>query len=131
MKILALGSTGAIGSQLVAILAKDPEHEIYITTRRARQDQGAVRYLQGNALNQTFLNDILQQHWDVIVDFMVYDTPTFQSRVAALLAATEQYIFISSARVFANSDKPITEKSPRLLNAVSYTHLTLPTIYSV
>ncbi|MEP2471885.1 MAG: NAD-dependent epimerase/dehydratase family protein, partial [Paracoccaceae bacterium] len=116
MKILALGSTGAIGSQLVSILAKDPSHEIYITSRSPRQDQGVVRYFQGNALNQTFLNNILQQHWDVIVDFMVYDTPTFESRIAALLSATEQYIFISSARVFANSDKPITEKSSQLLD---------------
>lgn len=116
MKILALGATGAIGRQLVAILAKDPAHEIYITTRRARQDQCAIRYLQGNALNRALLDDILQQDWDVIVDFMVYDTPTFQSRVAALLSATKQYIFTSSARVFANSDTPITEKSPRLLD---------------
>lgn len=116
MKILALGATGAIGSQLVTILAKDPAHQIYITTRSARQDRAAVRYLQGDALDQTFLDVILQQHWDVIIDFMVYDTPTFQSRVAALLPATDQYIFTSSARIFANSDRPITEKSPRLLD---------------
>lgn len=115
MKILALGATGAIGSQLVAALAPRG-HDLFVTSRRKQEDVGNLRYIQGNARDGAFLLGVLQQRWDVIVDFMVYDSRTFESRVEALLAATGQYFFVSSARVFAETDGPITEQSPRLLD---------------
>ena len=115
MKILALGATGAIGSQLIAALAPQ-EHEIHVTTRRSRASGGPVRYIEGNAQDRAFLRGLLRQDWDVIVDFMVYDTPTFRDRVEALLGATGQYVFTSTARVFADSVTPLTERSPRLLD---------------
>jgi len=115
MRILALGATGAIGGQLIAALAPY-NHEIHVTTRQERRSTVGVRYIQGDAQDVAFLQDVLRPGWDVIVDFMVYGTPTFESRIDALLRACGQYIFTSSARVFADSDDPITECSPRLLD---------------
>lgn len=115
MKILALGATGAIGREMIVSL--DPyQHDIYVTTRHARDTIGPVRYIQGDALNETFLRRLLRQDWDVIVDFMVYDTLGFLSRSDALLGATGQYVFTSSARVFAGSSDLLTERSPRILD---------------
>ncbi|MAB04949.1 MAG: epimerase [Rhodobacteraceae bacterium] len=116
MKILALGATGAIGGQLADILA-EAGHKIHVTTRQARPVDGSITYIRGNARNDAFLADVLRARWDVIVDFMVYDTPTFRRRVDALLDATDQYLFISTGRVFADSKTPLTEGSPRLLDA--------------
>jgi len=115
MKILALGATGAIGGQLVAAL--DPhKHEIHVTSRRALAPTGNVKYIQGNAQDNAFLFELLRKDWDVIVDFMVYDTPAFRRRIDGLLGAGGQYVFISSARVFADAAGLITERSPRLLD---------------
>lgn len=58
---------------------------------------------------------MLQQPFDVIVDFMVYNTQNFKERAELFLKSTKQYIFLSSARVYANEEHPIIESSPRLL----------------
>lgn len=115
MNILILGGTGAMGIHLVQLLYKS-EHSIYVTSRSKRDSTENIHYIQGNALDFDFVMPLLQKHWDVIVDFMVYSTNLFQERVAELLTATKQYIFLSSARVYANSEKPITEDAPRLLD---------------
>lgn len=117
MKILALGATGAIGREMVAHLAVG-SNDIHVTTRSAQTSTEAVRYRRGDAKDEIFLRKLLDEGWDAIVDFMVYDTPGFRRRVAPLLDATKQYVFISSARVFAQTDGPITERSPRLLDTL-------------
>lgn len=115
MNVLMLGGTGAMGVHLAELLANE-EHSVHVTTRSTRNSQSKINYIEGNAQDDMFLNEVLNQRWDVIVDFMVYTTEIFKSRINSLLAATGQYIYISSARVYANSKTPITEDSPRLLD---------------
>ncbi|MEY0590087.1 NAD-dependent epimerase/dehydratase family protein [Providencia manganoxydans] len=117
MKVLVLGGTGAMGIHLVRILEKQG-NQIYVTSRNRSGINNNINYIQGNAHSQEFLNNLLSQSWDVIVDFMVYSTPVFQQRYAQFLKSTKQYIFISSARVYADSTNPITENSLRLLDAI-------------
>lgn len=117
MKILALGATGAIGREMVTHLAAG-SNDIHVTTRIARTSTGTIRYRRGDAKDESFLHTLLDEDWDAIVDFMVYDTAAFRRRVDALLGAAKQYVFISSARVFAQTDGLITESSPRLLDTV-------------
>ena len=54
--------------------------------------------------------------WDCIVDFMTYSTCEYKLHLPILLDATKQLIYISSARVYAESHFPLTEESPRLLD---------------
>jgi nucleoside-diphosphate-sugar epimerase len=115
MKVLVLGGTGAIGIHLVRLLSENGV-ETFVTSRNARQSERNIKYMQGDAHNIAFLKDILKEHWDAIVDFMVYSTPSFRERVNLFLNATNQYIFLSSARVYANIEQIITENSPRLLD---------------
>ncbi|BBG60522.1 NAD-dependent epimerase/dehydratase family protein [Providencia rustigianii] len=117
MRILVLGGTGAMGIHLVRFLA-EKNNQIYVTSRNRSGSNNNINYIQGNAHNLDFLNSLLKQDWDVIVDFMVYSTPVFQQRYTQFLNSTKQYIFISSSRVYANSEQPITENSPRLLDTV-------------
>lgn len=116
MRVLLLGGTGAIGAQLTDILEKAAAAEIFVTSRSARAPRKNVTFITGNGKDPAFLNDVLSGHWDVIVDFMVYTTKEFQDRVSLLLNACRKYIFLSSARVFAPSDEPLTAHSPRLLD---------------
>lgn len=104
-----------MGTHLVKLLANNGV-ETVVTSRTERDSIGAIRYLKGNANDLDFLETILTEKWDAIVDFMVYSTASFNERVNKLLSATTQYVFLSTARVYADSDQPITENSPRLLD---------------
>ena len=93
-------------------------HDVSVTSRSARIDSEKIRYIKGNARNENFLNEVLSVGWDVVVDFMIYTTEEFAKYVSRLLDSTKHYVFLSSARVYANSESPISESSPRLLETV-------------
>lgn len=116
MKVLLLGGTGAIGSALAPILTAQ-RHDVTVTSRaKMTLENDSVTYICGNAKDLFFLENVLKQEWDVIVDFMVYSSKDFAERMEMLLLATKQYLFFSSARVFALSKEPISETSARLLD---------------
>lgn len=119
MKILILGGTGAMGRFLVKELAARGD-EVFVTTRYAANKQEKdgynISYIQGNAHDDGFLKTLMRERWNAVVDFMAYSTDEFKHRYRFLLDNTEHYIFLSSARVYADSETPITEESPRLLD---------------
>jgi len=116
MKVLVLGGTGAMGVNLVQFLVHK-KITTFVTSRRYCKSGGYLQYIQGDAHNINFIINILESNkWDTIVDFMVYNTQTFKERVDILLNNTKQYVFLSSARVYADFERPITEISPRLLD---------------
>lgn len=116
MNILVLGGTGAMGMHLVGYLGAGG-HRVVVTSRRPRPGRENIEYVCGNAHERPFLDGLLaRERWDAIVDFMVYGTEEFRSRHDALLDATGQYVFLSSSRVYAASEDPLTEESPRLLD---------------
>ena len=64
-----------------------------------------------------FLEEVLKsRHWDALVDFLVYTSDEFRGRVDKLLESTNQYLFLSSSRVYANQYEKLVEESPRLLD---------------
>ena len=116
MNILVLGGTGAMGVHLVELLSQRGD-AVFVTSRRERPSRKNVTYVQGNAHDEGFLQTLLvRRRWDAIVDFMAYKTEEFRHRMPQLLAATAQYLFLSSSRVYADSAEPTTEDSPRLLD---------------
>jgi len=115
-KALLLGGSGAMGVYLVPELIR-LGFDIVVTSRSVRKsDNDKLAYIQGNAHEEEFIKKILADKYDVIVDFMVYPTKEFLDRYELFLKNTKHYIFISSCRVFAESDEPITENTPRLLD---------------
>ena len=119
MKILILGGTGAMGVDLVRILAERGE-SVTVTSRSERKSEfDNAKYVKGDAHDETFLKSLLSEKYDAIVDFMVYNTEEFRARRDMLLRATKQYLFLSSSRVYADSKTPITEDSPRLLDVTT------------
>jgi len=117
MKILLLGGTGAMGKHLTEILLEE-DNQVFVTTRSKRPPlHPHLTYLQGNAKEESFIAETLQLGpWDAIVDFMIYNTQEFQNHYKALLSATNHYLFLSSSRVYAESNLPIQEDSPRLID---------------
>lgn len=93
--------------------------EVYVTSRKERNssEKENLHYLHGNAHDNEFIKKILnEKYWDAIVDFMTYSTGAFEERKEVLLNNTAQYVFISSARVYAEAEGAITEESSRLLD---------------
>ena len=119
-RILLLGGTGTIGEGLKPELLRRG-FTVYITSRTAhRSNERGVVYLQGNAKDDAFLDELLAERFDAIVDFMIYTTESFAARCEKLLSHTTHYLFLSSYRVYGdNGNQPITEQSPRLLDSVN------------
>lgn len=115
MKILIFGGTGAMGTSLVSLLKKS-NNNIYITSRNNNTSEDNIHYIKGNAHDLEFVQKILSDKYDVIVDFMVYSSDELKKRLPIYLSSTKQYIFLSSSRVYAESELRITEESPRLLD---------------
>ena len=116
MKVLLFGGTGAMGRSLVNFLLQEGD-EVDITTRSSvTSHNSSVKYIQGDAHSLDFITPILAKHYDVIIDFMVYSTKEFSARYEMFLNNTGLYVFLSSARVYANCNEKLTENSPRLLD---------------
>lgn len=111
MKVLVLGGTGVIGTYLSNKL-NEKGSQIYITTRSPnRLSIDNIHYICGNAMDMSFVQTAVElQKWDVIVDFMTYNTKQFAERIDLLLSHTKQYVFLSSARVYGNLEHPIKKK---------------------
>lgn len=112
-KILILGGTGAMGEHLVQLL-RNTDNEVAVTSRKAHTNVDNITYIQGNAHEETFLSELLQNDYDVIVDFMAYSTQEFKTKYMMILDHCKQYVFLSSSRAYANSKTRITEDSDLL-----------------
>lgn len=118
--ILILGGTGAIGRHLVEIIKNiRGENRVVVTSRSSHISYGNVVYVKGNARDNEFLDNILHKRFDVIIDFMNYNYDEMAARIIKLLSSTDHYMWFSSCRVYADSDVPLTEKSPRLLETTN------------
>lgn len=117
MNILIFGGTGAMGVHMVEIL-KSTVHNVTVTSRAERASDKNIRYVKCNAKNLDDVKSVLDgEQWDVLVDFMIYGSQDFKARLPLLLSSAKHYFFFSSSRVYADSSAPITENSPRLLDA--------------
>lgn len=106
-----------MGRHLVRLLAERGA-EVTVTSRSREGAERGVQFVKGNAHDISFLKTLLSTRWDAIVDFMVYSTECFSERVGLLLKSAEQYVFLSSSRVYADSESPLIESSPRLLDVI-------------
>lgn len=115
MRVLLLGGSGAIGTHLAKILYS-LGITVCITSRYPKSTNDKISHIQGNAKDIHFLKKITETNWDAIVDFMNYSEEEFIERINILLSNTDNYCFLSSSRIYANSGKTLlTEKSPILL----------------
>lgn len=106
-----------MGAPVVEILA-ERGNQLVVTTRKSRKaGHRNINYVQGNAHDVNFVHRLLQESFGAVIDFMIYTPEEFPIFSELYMKHTTQYIFLSSARVYADSpDERITEDSPRLLD---------------
>lgn len=116
-KVLVLGGTGAMGRYAVPELLRLGFAVESVALDKPDFTHENLTSSIANAMDDEWLKDkITDQRYDVILDFMCYKLPQFKHRAKLFLENTDQYMFLSSCRVYANEEIPVKETSPRLLD---------------
>lgn len=114
-KVLVMGGTGAMGVYVVPELRKLGYKVDVLSLDKVHSDDPDLRYFVGNGHDEALLAELFKNNYDGIIDFMIYGTEEFRRHHEMLLKATGHYVYLSSYRVYADS-QPITEESPQLLD---------------
>lgn len=114
-KVLVLGGTGAMGVYLVPELAAMGYEVKVVSFDDVVSDNPLITYIKADAKDVAYMEELLKEKFDAVVDFMMYSTADFRAKHDLLLKHTGQYIFLSSYRVY-DGQFPITENTPRLLD---------------
>ena len=117
-KVLLLGGSGALGSYLIPNLLKMGYKVHVVSLDELTSYNPNLTYEKNDVKNDNWLKAALTERYDAIVDFMIYATNEFKTRYDLLMSSTNHYVFLSSYRVYADTNGPITESSPRLLDVV-------------
>ena len=120
-KILVIGGTGNMGRPLVKSLVERGHCVSVVCRKEVGEDDVARlatlggRYYYGDAKSKEFMKDVLNWHYDAIVDFCIYSSDEFRERMDTFLDKTDQYVCLSTAAVYADIPTPKNESSPRYM----------------
>lgn len=115
-KVLLIGGTGAMGVYVTPRLLEMGYEVDVLSLDDIRSETPGLRYFVGNGMADDVLRPYLDKGYDTIIDYLIYNTQRFPARLAMEQASTNQLIYLSSYRIYADSDTPITEESGRLLD---------------
>lgn len=113
-KVLVLGATGAMGRYLVPELVSLNYDVTGVGLDESAPWNNIASYIRGDAFDKAFLEELLKEKFDGIVNFMNYAKYDFSDYMELFLENTDHYIFLSSCRIYDDKEVPITENSPRL-----------------
>lgn len=114
-RILLIGGTGTLGSYTAAELLTMGYHVDSIARREMKSFNRNYTYIRGSVDDDLLKELFAKNHYDCIVDFSEYpDWENYPERGELLLRNTDQLIFLSSYRVYADCQHPITEDAPQL-----------------
>lgn len=118
-KVLLIAGGGTLGRYTAKeLLSKDCQVDI-ICLEDYTSDNPNLRYYKANA-DLKYLTEFLKdKYYDGIVNFIHYTSVDDYKPVHKLLCSkTDQLIFLSSYRVYADLQHPITETAPMLADVV-------------
>ncbi|MDD4540253.1 MAG: NAD-dependent epimerase/dehydratase family protein [Lentisphaeria bacterium] len=130
-KVLVLGGTGAMGVYLVPQLATMGYDVTVVSLDDVVSDNPRIHYVKANAKDVNYQRELLKEHYDGIIDFLIYSTAEFQERHEVLLRNTDHYFLLSSYRIYDGHSVPITEECPRLVDASQDTEFLATDDYSL
>jgi nucleoside-diphosphate-sugar epimerase len=114
MKILFVGGTGNISSECAALL-HERGHEIIVLSRGRHPVPAQYQSIQAERRDAAAIRTALQDvKVEVVLNFLGYDLPDVETDYSLFAGGVRQYIFISSASVYARPAPrlPLTEESP-------------------
>lgn len=132
-KYLILGGTGPIGNGVINLLSLMEDVVVYVTSRQTIcSTKENVVFIKGNAHEMSFIVPLLKSYmWDAVIDCMIYPFFEFEAKMDMFLTNTKQYIYISSATVYADSESPITEDAAKLVDVCTDEAFVYSDIYPI
>ncbi len=119
-RVLLIGGGGTLGTYTAEeLLRQGFSVDIVCPEEKTSYDEN-LKFYQSYATDELLKKLFDQKHYDGIVNFLHYpDVEKYKPVHKLLTDNTEQLIFLSSYRVYADLEHPITEESPRLLDTSS------------
>ena len=114
MNVLFIGGTGNISEASARLLA-DGGHHVTLVTRGQSPVPTGCQQLRADRRKLEQMQTALQgRELQIVVNFLGYDIPDLEVDYAVLKGRVRQYVFISSATVYAKPPPrlPITEEGP-------------------
>ncbi len=116
MKVLFIGGTGTI-STAITQLAPGYGFDLYLLNRGNRSElvPDGVKIIEADIHNEADVKEKLKDMtFDVVAQFIAFDTEALKRDVRLFTGKTKQYIFISSASAYQKplSNPYITESTP-------------------
>ncbi|MBQ9760559.1 MAG: NAD-dependent epimerase/dehydratase family protein [Clostridia bacterium] len=114
-KVLLIAGGGTLGTYTAGELLSKGAFVDVICLEDQKSDHERLRYFKSYA-TLDFLRELFaKEHYDGIVNFIHYKKiEDYKPYHELLIKNTEHLIFLSSYRVYANEQHPITEDAPRL-----------------
>lgn len=130
-KVLVMGGTGVMGAHLVPELINLGYKVDVVSLEDKESANPNLNYFKCDIKDLENLNNLLKNDYNAIVDFMIYGTKEFADKCDLFLNNTDQYVYLSSYRVYADAKGPITESTPRLLDVSTDSHYLASDDYSL
>ncbi|MBQ9785049.1 MAG: hypothetical protein IJW29_06080 [Clostridia bacterium] len=118
-RVLLIAGGGTLGTYTAKELLRHGAYVDVVCPEEKVSDNERLHFYQGLATD-AFLAEIFSaHHYDGIVNFIHYPDEKEYFRVHDfLMSHTDHLIFLSSYRVYANEQHPVTEDAPRLYDVI-------------
>ena len=119
-RALLIAGGGTLGSYATRELLKKGWAVDVILLEKRVSLSPRLRYITARVDDALLRKLFSETRYDTVIDFIHYPDPAaYRQRADLLLGNTDQLIFLSSYRVYANEETPVKETSPLLLDVVT------------
>jgi nucleoside-diphosphate-sugar epimerase len=131
-KVLLIGGGGTLGTYTAKELLRLGASVDVLCPEGKKSDNEKLCYVQGMGDRETLAKLFTGTRYDGIVNFIHYPKPDEYKEIHGfLIENTDHLIFLSSYRVYANEQHPITETAPRLYDVIDDPHLRAHETYAI
>ena len=117
-RVLLMAGGGTLGTYTARELLRLGAHVDVICSEEKVSDHPKLTFIQSLVTDELMQELFAKTHYDGIVNFLHYPDEEKYKRVHPfLMKNTDHLIFLSSYRVYANEQHPVTETAPRLHEA--------------
>lgn len=121
-RVLLIAGGGTLGTYVSEELLRHGASVEVICPEEKFSDNERLTFHQSLATEELLRDLFSKKHYDGIVNFIHYKEAEVYKKIHPLLIAnTDHLIFLSSYRVYADEQHPITEEAPRLMDVVKNT----------
>ena len=111
--ILIIGGTGTISSSLTQLIIQRNEYDLYLLHRKSPSNPNELKYkyIQGDINDKQIQQQLQTMQFDIVIDFICFNKIDAQRDVDVFKNNCSQFIFISTAATYNQSNYPHTENT--------------------